>query len=277
MNVIKIATFRKNVTLLRIYRLLLIIVVSVLFLATGIGVLVFLIAGKSALTKVRACCTMWWARSMCCILGIRIEKSGETEERRGSFTVCNHISYLDIFVVGSVRPSGFVAKQDVRSWPLAGWLASLADTVFINRESTRAAIEAMRMMEQKIDSGVNVVIFPEGTTSDGLVIKPFKSTLFNLPACRNITVIPVSIRYTGIDGKVMPQDRLGEIAWYGDMQLVPHLWHVLGLKSIEATLHFNPSISPVSESLPLPAARKRLCSLSHESIESGFALADRSN
>ena len=133
------------------------------------------------------------------------------------------------------------------------------------------ALNAMRMMEDKIYSGVNIVMFPEGTTSDGKQIKPFKSSLFNLPACRNFTVSPVSIRYTGIDGKYATPEMLDTIAWYGDMQLVPHFWNLLGLQSIEAALHFNPGIVPADDSVPLTFARKLLCSLSYESIASGFA------
>ncbi len=126
-------------------------------------------------------------------------------------------------------------------------------------------------MEDRIDSGVNVVMFPEGTTSDGKKINPFKSSLFNLPASRNFTVSPLSIRYTGINGKYVTPDMLDTIAWYGEMRLVPHFWDLLGLSSIEAALHFNPVIEPAGHSVSLSTARKRLCTLSYESIVSGFA------
>jgi 1-acyl-sn-glycerol-3-phosphate acyltransferase len=150
-------------------------------------------------------------------------------------------------------------------------MANLAGTVFINRESMKNAVDAMGAMEDRIDSGVNVVMFPEGTTSDGKTINPFKSSLFNLPAGRHFTVSPVSIRYTGINGKYATPDMLDAIAWYGEMRLVPHFWDLLGLRSIEAALHFNPVIEPGSDSLPLSLARKRLCALSYKSISSGFA------
>jgi lyso-ornithine lipid O-acyltransferase len=259
------------VVLLRTYRLLLIILVSLFFLVAGIGVLIFLIAGQSSLAKVRAFCTMWWAKTMCSILGIRINKGGGLVGKRNSFTVCNHISYLDIFVIGSIRPSFFLAKHEVRNWPIAGWMAILAGTVFINRESMKNAVDAMGVMEDRIDSGVNVVMFPEGTTSDGKKINPFKSSLFNLPASRNFTVSPVSIRYTGINGKYVTPDMLDTIAWYGEMRLVPHFWNLLGLRSIEAALYFNPVIEPAGHSESVSIARKRLCKLSYESIVSGFA------
>ena len=257
--------------LLRTYRLLLIILVSLFFLAAGICVLVFLIAGQSTLARVRAFCTMCWAKIMCGIVGIHINKGGELVGKRDSFTVCNHISYLDIFVIGSIRPSVFLAKHEVRNWPIAGWMANLAGTVFINRESMRNAVDAMGVMEYRIDSGVNVVMFPEGTTSDGKKINPFKSSLFNLAASRNFTVSPVSIRYTGINGKYVTPDMLDTIAWYGEMRLVPHFWDLLGLRSIEAALHFNPVIEPAGHSLSVSIARKRLCKLSYERIASGFA------
>ncbi|HMK57127.1 MAG TPA: lysophospholipid acyltransferase family protein [Dissulfurispiraceae bacterium] len=251
-------------TVLRAYRLLLLLAVSLFFLAAG--VVVNLAAAASEGGRARACaiCTMMWARAMCLILGIRVRKGGAQSEL-GGFVVCNHSSYLDILVMGSVRPSSFLAKKEVRGWPLVGWLAILGGTLFINREHKKSAIGAMGAIGRKIDHGVMVVIFPEGTTSDGKSIRMFKSTFFSVPARRNIPVTPVSIRY--------PSELIGTVAWYGGKKLMPHLWHLLGIRRIEASLYFNPPVSRPVADISAVDARKQLCAQAYESVVQGFGAA----
>ena len=126
----------------------------------------------------------------------------------------------------------------------------------------------MQEMERKIDYGVLVIIFPEGTTSDGRSIRKFKSTFFSLPARRKMPVTPVSIRY--------PRVMLDKIAWYGGMKLVPHFWNLLGIKRIDAILHFNePVLNPDEEMSPVEA-RKRLCTLAYEGVTAGVGFGRHS-
>jgi 1-acyl-sn-glycerol-3-phosphate acyltransferase len=115
-----------------------------------------------------------------------------------------------------------------------------------------------------------MIIFPEGTTSDGTGIREFKSTLFNLPAEENIPVMPISIRYTGINGKPAVSGLLYEVAWYGDMELMPHLWNVLGLRSIDAVVHFSQPIPVLCGEDRAGNERKRLCTLAYKSVTEGF-------
>ena len=142
-----------------------------------------------------------------------------------------------------------------------GWLASLGGTIFVNRESKRAAVGVMQEIERKIDHGVTVIIFPEGATSDGKALRRFKSTFFRVPARKNVPVTPVSIRY--------PNALLGAVAWYGGMKLVPHFWNLLGSKSINAALCFNQPVYGPDGEISAVEARKRLCALAYESIATG--------
>src|SRR5437773_7774078 len=91
--------------------------------------------------------------------------------------VCNHLSYLDIVVLSSIRPCIFVAKRDVRAWPLFGWLARAAGTIFVERNCRSAAAHEVARISSAIESGLLVVLFPEGTSSDGATVLPFKSSL----------------------------------------------------------------------------------------------------
>lgn len=245
----------------KIYKTLLFFAANFIFLIAGIGAHILTIADERRRARTQAVLTMSWSRTMCSVLGIHVVKSGG-RGKAGGFTVCNHISYADVFVMGSLRPSAILSKHEVKGWPLVGWLASLGGTVFVNRGSKRAAIEAMQEIEQKIDNDIAVVIFPEGTTSDGRSIKEFKSTFFNVPAGRNIPVTPASIRYS--------PDILDAVAWYGGMKLVPHFWNLIGFRSIEVQVHFNPSVLQPAEGIPAVEARKRLCTLARESVAAGF-------
>jgi 1-acyl-sn-glycerol-3-phosphate acyltransferase len=251
----------------RIFRLMFLILVSVIFLIAGVCVNLLLVVSARERARVDAVLTMLWSKAMCSVMGIRIDVSG-LENAPSGFAVSNHVSYLDVFVLGSMRPVSFLAKSEVRGWPVVGWLSILGGTIFIKRELKKTAIRVMQEMERKIDYGVMVIIFPEGTTSDGKSIRRFKSTFFSLPARRNIPVTPVSIRY--------PQGMLDKIAWYGGMKLVPHFWNLLGIRRIDAVLRFNePVLNPDAEGSPVEA-RKRLCTLAYESVAAGVGLGRQS-
>ncbi|HMK60079.1 MAG TPA: lysophospholipid acyltransferase family protein [Dissulfurispiraceae bacterium] len=251
-------------TALRLCRLILLLPTSLFFLVAGAIVNIVTAASESCRARACAVCTMMWARVMCMILGIRIKKSG-AESELGGFVVCNHSSYLDVLVMGSVRPSSFLAKKEVKGWPLVGWLATLGGTLFVNRENKKSAVMAMEEIGRKIDHGVMVVIFPEGTTSDGRSIRVFKSTFFSVPACRNMPVTPVSIRY--------PAELIGSVAWYGGMGLLPHLWRLLGIRRIDASIYFNPPVWRQEAHLSAANARKQLCAQAYESVVQGFGTA----
>ena len=215
---------------------------------------------------------MLWARSLCWILGINASVSGHYKDAKTGFTVCNHVSYLDIIVIGSVRPSVFVSKHEVKNWPLLGWLARLGGTIFVDRSSKKAALAALNEMEAMINQKINVVLFPEGTTSDGYVVKEFKSTLFDLPAKTRMPVIPVSLRYTSIDSQpIKTKDAMDTIAWYGGMRLLPHVWNILGIRRIDVTLFFNPVIHEIITASDSVGTRKLLSSLSYDSIKHGLS------
>ena len=243
-----------------IYKLILLIPVSFIFLVAGVCVNISLAANEQLRARANAICTMLWSRAMCFILNIRVIRSGLQNPLSG-FVVCNHISYIDVLLLGSVCPSSFLAKSEVKGWPLLGWLATLGGTIFIRRELKKTAIGVIQEIERKIDHGVVVIVFPEGTTSDGRSIGRFKSTFFSVPARKNIPVTPLSIRY--------PSELLGTVAWHGGMKLMPHFWNLLDIKSVDATLHCNQPIASPTEGISAVTARKLLCTLAYESVATG--------
>ena len=175
------------------------------------------------------------------IFGISIERRGAPSAARPTLFVCNHVSYLDIEALGALVAGCFVAKREVSSWPLFGQLARLQRSVFIERRRLRAGGQR-DAIAARLDGGDNIILFPEGTSSDGNRVLPFKSALFAV-ADRPLTVQPVSIAYTKLDGAPLPRHLRPHVAWYGDMELAGHLWHLLGLGALTVAVEFHPIVT----------------------------------
>jgi lyso-ornithine lipid O-acyltransferase len=192
-----------------------------------------------------------WTRSLpvfyhrwCCrILGFRIRVIGMPTGERPVLYAANHISYTDITVLGSVIPGSFIAKSEVARWPFFGWLAKLQRSVFVDRRvrSTAAQRDAIG---KRLAAGDALILFPEGTSGDGNRVLPFKSALFAAAqqgeGIPSVVVQPVSLAYTRLDG--IPIGRLYRpfFAWYGAVDLAPHIWSMVGLGTVEVVVEFHP-------------------------------------
>lgn len=184
----------------------------------------------------------WYHRQCARILGIRIETHGRRSTAHPTLYVCNHVSYLDITVLGALLPASFVAKAEVANWPFFGLLAKLQRTVFVERTARRAA-EQRDEMARRLEARDDLILFPEGTSSDGNRVLPFKSALFSVaerrPHGAPLTVQPVSVAYTKLDGLPMGRYLRPCFAWYGDMDLAPHMWTAVGLGTLTVEVVFH--------------------------------------
>ncbi len=189
---------------------------------------------------------MIWHRGVCRILAFRVEQHGEISRTRPTLFVCNHTSYLDISVLGAVLPASFVAKAEVRGWPLFGLLARLQRTVFVERRASRTA-EHRDEMVRRLEKGDNLILFPEGTSNDGNRVLPFKSAFFGAAEKaingEPLTVQPVSISYIRLDGIPIGRGYRPYFAWYGDMEMAGHLWNVFGLGQTTVAVEFHDPVS----------------------------------
>jgi len=148
--------------------------------------------------------------------------------------VSNHLSYVDILVIATITPAMFVAKREVKSWPIFGFFARLAGTLFVDRQRRTHVGQTTNEIQTALDHGALVVLFPEGTSSDGKTILPFKSSLLE-PAARHTHSLYASlIQYELEDGDVSE-----EICYWKDMTLVPHLFNLLSKKTIHASVSFT--------------------------------------
>jgi len=187
----------------------------------------------------------FYHRLVCRILGIAIERRGVPSPTRPTLFVANHTSYLDIEILGAAIPGSFVSKADVDGWPLFGWLARLQRTVFIDRKR-RSVTRQRDALSARLRAGDQLILFPEGTSGDGQRLLPFKSALFAAVTESNgaadIAVQPVSVAYLRLDGMPLGRSYRPLFAWYGDMDLAPHLWTVLGLGRLGVGVTFHPAV-----------------------------------
>ncbi|MEE2996985.1 MAG: lysophospholipid acyltransferase family protein [Pseudomonadota bacterium] len=184
----------------------------------------------------------------CCagLLGFQIRVSGKICAEGPVLFTCNHTSYSDIAILGSLLPASFVAKAEVANWPLFGLLAKLQRTVFVDRRASKATKQRDEMI-RRLEAGENLILFPEGTSSDGNAVLPFKSALFSVaqvaPYGQPLLVQPVSLAYTLLDGMPVGRALRPYFAWYGDMMLAPHFWEVAGLGHATVDVVFHPPVS----------------------------------
>jgi len=180
------------------------------------------------------------------ILGFEIETVGTPSARHPTLFVVNHVSYLDIEILGGVIEGSFVAKREVAGWPLLGWLAKLQQTVFIERRQHSAHIQRDAIVD-RLRRGDNLILFPEGTSGDGNRVLPFKSALFaavhGTQYPNPVVVQPVSLAYTLLNGMPIGRFYRPYFAWYGDMDMGSHLWSMLGLGRTGVVVQFHEPVN----------------------------------
>ena len=206
------------------------------------------------------------------ILGFQIRTHGEMITEAPVLFACNHTSYSDIAILGSLLPASFVAKAEVAGWLLFGTLAKLQRTVFVDRLATRATRQRDEMI-RRLEEGDNLILFPEGTSSDGNAVLPFKSALFSVaqvePNGAPLVIQPVSIAYTRLDGMPIGRALRPYFAWYGDMTLAPHLWKIAGLGHATVDVVFH---TPVT--IKDCVTRKGLADYCFEVVARGVSIAN---
>lgn len=190
-----------------------------------------------------------WYRLASRVLRFRIHKTGQIDTARPLLLVANHVSWTDIIVLGSAFNGAFIAKAEVGDWPIIGPLARLQGTVMVERQRKRSADKQVSALAASLAQGQAMVLFAEGTTSDGTAILPFKSTLFGAARAAiaesgidQVMIQPVAIAYTRLGGLPMGRRERALASWTGDEELVPHLRRLLTLPPIHVELHFGTPI-----------------------------------
>jgi 1-acyl-sn-glycerol-3-phosphate acyltransferase len=214
-----------------------------------------------------------WSRGCYALAGIAVRTFGDPYRDGPVLTVANHVSYLDIPVLAALIDGAFVAKSEVGSWPLFGTAAKITGTVFVNRSGGEAMSQREELTRRLGEGERGLILFAEGTSTDGSRVAPFKSSLFSIaekpPDGGALLVQPVSIAYPrDLDGRPLTGERRALYCWFGDAALVPHLWRMMGLKGAEAEVRFHAPIRVTA-----PVRRKDLAKAAEAAVASGVAEA----
>jgi 1-acyl-sn-glycerol-3-phosphate acyltransferase len=222
----------------------------------------------------------WYHRRVCRLLGLRIKIDGNVSRDNPVLIVANHSSWLDIPAVSAVAPVSFIAKKEVGSWPFVSSLARLQRTVFIDRERRSSVGDTTEEILSRLRAGDSLVLFAEGTSSDGNRVLPFKTSLFaaakpsamraairrdrqdpNTETSRQVLVQTMTIAYTRLHGIPLTRSDRPFVGWYGDMEMAPHAWRLLQAGPLDVTIR-------IGRPVPLDAFidRKALAKYSEEEI-----------
>jgi 1-acyl-sn-glycerol-3-phosphate acyltransferase len=180
-----------------------------------------------------------WSRHCARAIGMRIEQHGDAPS--SGMIVSNHLSYLDILAFSAITPCVFVAKQEVAGWPLLGFFARLAGTIFVNRASRMKVADTNACIESALQAGATVLLFAEGTSSDGRTVLPFRPALLEPMIKSQCPATPAAVSYALTDGSVAD-----EVCYWRDMTLLPHLLNLLTKLSVLACVGFDRAIPVVS-------------------------------
>lgn len=201
---------------------------------------------------------------------------GEVADDRPVLLICNHVSWLDIPVLSAVAPLSFVAKKEVASWPFVSWLAKLQRTVFVDRAQRSKVHQTTGAIAERLESGDTIVLFAEGTSSDGNRVLPFKSALFAAVASNNgglgladssgTNVQTLAIAYTKQYGLPLGRRNRPYVAWYGDMEMMSHIWALLKRGPIDVHIKISEPLS-----LDHYEDRKRLAQMSEARVRQDVA------
>ena len=204
------------------------------------------------------------------ILNVKVNLVGKIHKERPGLLISNHASWIDISILSSLTNISFIAKSEVSKWPLFGFLAKLQDTVFIERRAIKA-VKQKNEINEVLHKGKRLVLFPEGTSSDGNRVLKFKSSLFSVVENKtdnpeNYLIQAVTICYKGINGLPMSRSERPLISWWGNMDLINHLWNILKLNSVDILVIAHEPIQEVSD-------RKSLSKMAWQQVAQGMGLA----
>ncbi|HAJ57740.1 MAG TPA: hypothetical protein DCL35_08290 [Candidatus Omnitrophica bacterium] len=207
------------------------------------------------------------------IIGIRIKVTGAigavAAVGTGVFLVSNHLSYVDGFILGSLFPVIYVSKSDLKNWPLIGLMSDFSGTLYIDRNRKNHIAEYIGVIAETLSAGANVLFFPEGTSSNGDSLLPFKAAFFEAPLAAGAPIVPAAIIYSSVDGEPVGKNNRDRVYWHGDMTFADHFFRLLSCSRVDVEVRISPAIILKDEGDRGPL-RKRACESAYEAILKGI-------
>lgn len=231
--------------LIKIIKLALIILaLSVYFLLTAIiHTLTFLLLPNARLRLI-SMLNQCVAVILKGILNVHTVINGDRSvlKERGNLIISNHLGYCDGIVLGSLCKVVYVSKREVKSWPIFGIMALLGATIFIDRKRKDRTLQYIDTIAQSLKNGLNILLFPEGTSTNGERLRSFQAPFFASPISAGCDILPITISYTSINGRKLSLSNRDNVFWYGQIPFFHHLWIMLDLKRIEVNIKLHPKI-----------------------------------
>jgi 1-acyl-sn-glycerol-3-phosphate acyltransferase len=204
----------------------------------------------------------WWCKYLLDIFNVRVVIHGHIpppyQTASNIMFVANHISWVDIHALNSIIPTRFIAKSDIQNWPIFGYLARKSNVLFISREKRQDAARIVHATNHSLLDGDTLCLFPEGTTTDGTEIKPFKSSIIQGAIHANAVIWPIAFRYPRKDGSINI-----EVAYSGETTLIESIQQVLFQKQAVVELHFLAPITTAELTNPDKDRRKLTQQIEH--------------
>ena len=256
-----------------------VISIALAFVALTLVLLPFQLIGMAFDLRLQRTIPHLYHRILCALIGVRIREVGRRSADSPALILSNHVSWLDICVISALSPVVFVAKREVAGWPVFGWLAKLQRTIFINRQARHQTGAATKEIAGRLLGGDAVVLFAEGTSSDGIRVLPFRSSLVGAvhhalgssTHHTHITVQPMSLAYVSLSGVPLGRGLRERVAWYGDADLIPHLLRVLSSGAVDVTVSWGEA-----NAYDMSADRKAIARDAEQSVRRMTAAALRS-
>lgn len=242
------------------YRLIAFLLLTVVILTVFCFGLPFCLTNKKRRASWKNRIMSRWASIIARLLGLRMNIVG-TPPEAPFFLVCNHLSYVDILPFWKHLKTTFIAKSEIKGWPFFGQAAQLLGIIFINRNNPKDLSRVNKAVKETMESQEGVILFPEGTSSKGQEVLPFKSSLFYYPAMQNLPVYYASVSYN-INGDT-DKEAWNDICWWGDMNFLSHFWGLLKVKSWTTNVYFG-------EEAILNKNRKILARSLHQQMTESF-------
>ena len=243
--------------LIRAVRFVIRLVLLILLIISGLVLtgLIFPLLGQAA----RERSTQLWSKILILVLGVRVKVEGAPIQNSAVMLVANHVSWIDIFILNSCRTTFFIAKKEIKDWPIVGRLVVQTGTIFVDRSRRSAMRGVNKELDERFAKGMCTGLFPEGTTSDGLGVKSFFGGLLEAPLKAQIPIQPVAILLYHKD------QRSSFASFIGDETLVHNIWILLSNFDISVTVKYLDPITQLGEASEL--SRNEAANLCYELIK----------
>lgn len=203
------------------------------------------------------------------LLGVKVRTLGihHRDSQPNGLYVGNHLSYLDVLVISSVLPAGFVTSREIRETPFLGLICEMAGSLFVERRSRANLLGEVAELTEGLKNGLNIAIFPEATSTNGAKILRFKRPLYLAGVQAGANIIPFCLNYRTVGGKPLTTVTRDWVFWYGDMDFAPHLWALAGSGGVMVELQFLEPLRPGQR----PEDAGELSQLTQQAIEKVFS------